>query len=61
MNDSLEPIVRAELLIDVVKMVAKRLRADLELAHDIGRALAFGEACEDPVLLLGQRHHRCEP
>jgi hypothetical protein len=41
MRHGFNPIVRAELLIDVVKVVSERLRANFELTHDVGWTLPF--------------------
>src|SRR5437667_8481978 len=60
-NDGLEPVMRAQLLIDVVEVIPQRLGADVQIVHDVRGALAFGEASQYPVFLVGQRHHRCRP
>jgi hypothetical protein len=34
-KDGFEPVMRAELLIDVVEMISQRLGADVQLVHDV--------------------------
>src|SRR4051794_29068059 len=46
--------VRAQLAIDVVQVVAERLRGDLQLAGDRGRIASLGEERENRFLLAGQ-------
>lgn len=48
----LESVVRAELLIDVVKVIPECLRTDLQGAHDVRRALAFGEVPKHSMFLI---------
>ncbi len=47
-----ETIVRAELAIDVMQMVPKRLRRDGQLARNRRGIAAFGEEREDPPFLV---------
>ena len=49
----LEPVVRAELAVDVVQVVAERVRGDAQRAGDRCRAAAVGEEPEDAKLLIG--------
>ena len=58
MNHGLEPVVRAKLLIDVVKVIAERLGTDHQVAHDGRWGLAFGEIPKHSMFLLRQAHDR---
>src|SRR3989441_9584167 len=51
--------VCAELVVDVVEMVAERLGGNAQLAGDGRGIAAFGEELQDAALLLGERLDRC--
>jgi hypothetical protein len=51
-DDGLESVVRAQLLIDVVEVIPQRLGTDVQIAHDVSRVLAFGEASQDALFLV---------
>src|SRR6058998_847079 len=51
--------VCAELVVDVVEMVAERLGGNAQLAGDGRGIAAFGEELQDAELLLGERLDRC--
>jgi len=53
MRHGFESAVRAQFPIDVVQVVTKGVRGDLQLASDRGRVAPSGEKREDPPLLLG--------
>src|SRR5207247_10201134 len=50
--------VCAELVVDVVEMVAERLGGNAQLAGDGRGIAAFGEELQDAALLLGERLDR---
>src|SRR3989442_12074281 len=50
--------VCAELVVDVVEMVAERLGGNAQLAGDGRGIAAFGEELQDAALLLGERLHK---
>src|SRR5436190_8202992 len=50
--------VCAELVVDVVEMVAERLGGNAQLAGDGRGVAAFGEELQDAALLLGERLDR---
>jgi hypothetical protein len=54
MHDGLKPIMGAQLLVDVVEMVAERLQCNPKRFSDLGRILAFGESAEDALFLFGK-------
>ena len=45
----------AELAVDVVEVVAQRMRGNLQHAGDAGGVAALGEQLQDPNLLVGER------
>lgn len=49
---SLQPVVSAEFLVDMVKVIAQGLRADSQRVCNIIAVLAFGEQAQDMLLLL---------
>ena len=54
MRHRLESIVRAELAVDVVEVVAQRLSGNAQLAGDRRRVVAFGEKFEYLALMVRQ-------
>jgi hypothetical protein len=50
-HDGFQPIVRSELLVNVVQVVAESLQADVERLGDLGRVFPVGEQPEDVPLL----------
>ena len=48
-RDGLESVVRAELLVDVMQVIAKRLRGDAERARDLPRREPLGEGAEERI------------
>src|SRR5688572_13792037 len=57
-DHGLEPVVRAQFLIDVVKMIPERLGTDPQVAHDGRWAPAFGEIPKHSMFLLRQSRYR---
>jgi len=57
-NDRFETIVRPQLLVHMMQLVAKRLGGDPELLRDLARRLPFAERGEDSRFLLGLGRHR---
>ena len=55
----LEPIVRPELAIDVVQVVAERLGGDGELAGNCRRVIPLSEQLEDATLLVRKWFDAC--
>ena len=54
----LETVVRPELLVDVMQMVAKRLGRNAERSRYLPRRASRSEQMKDPLLLLGERRYR---
>ena len=52
MHDGLKPIMGAQLLIDVVEMVAERLQRNPKSISDFGGILSIGEQAEYAVFLF---------
>jgi hypothetical protein len=57
-DDGLEPVVGAQLLIDVVEVIPERLGTDPQLAHDRCWTLAFGEIPKHSMFLFRQSRYR---
>ena len=58
MHDCLKPIVRPQLLVDVVKMIPKRLRADTKRFGNSRGRDTHCKHFEDFKLLRGERRNR---
>src|SRR5688500_14656679 len=52
MRDGFEAVVRAQLAVDVLEVVAQRLRGDVQAPGDAGGVSAVGQQLQDPTLLL---------
>jgi hypothetical protein len=61
MEHRLESVVRSELLVDVVKVIPKRLGTYSELSGDVPGVLTFRKAAEHAMFLVWQRVHRSWP
>jgi len=51
-GDGFQAIVRMELLVDVVQVVAQSLRGDSEVARNVSRVLAAREQSQDLSFML---------
>ena len=52
MHDGLQPIMGAQLLVDVVEMVAEGLQGDPKILGDFGRILSLGEPAKNALFLF---------
>ena len=57
----LKPIVRVQLLVDMVEMVPQSLKRDSQLARNLGGILAYGKHAQNLFFLVGEGRNRSWP